>query len=125
VVMLLSLSTLGTATATVLRMPGFPYFMYEGKIRNQYLLRIENKRNQPVHFNVQLATDLPGITISGAENGIDVPALGQQSRPIVVIIPATSYHGTFTAEFVVSTSDFHAVKSAPFLGPDVDMNLGQ
>jgi cytochrome c oxidase accessory protein FixG len=119
VVMLLSLSTLKPATVTVTRMLGAPFYMSGGTIRNQYLFRINNKRNAPVHFTVKLKSNIPDIKASGAENGIDVAPLGEQIRPIVVVVPAASYKDSFQAEFEVTADTFSATTSAPFLGPDV------
>jgi hypothetical protein len=100
--------------------------MTAGTIRNQYLLRVDNKRNQPVHFNVRLLTEKPGVTASGLQAGIDVPALGQELRPVVVVMPAAGYSEPFAAVFSVSSDDGLIInKSAPFLGPDVNLSLGQ
>jgi len=117
-VMSFSLSTVRPATVTVLRMPGFPYFILDGNVRNQFMLRVQNKQNKPVHFDVKLVTELPGIVAGGMEGGIDVPALGQQTRSIVVTIPRGNYKESFPARFSVSAPGVEITKSAPFLGPD-------
>ena len=123
-VMSLSLSTFRTATVTVLRIQGFPYFMMGGTIRNQFTLRVQNKRNQPMHFEVRLANELQGIRLSGVEGGIDVPALGQESRSVVVELSESSYKGPFAVQLTVTGGEFTTTKSVPFLGPDVNLNLG-
>ena len=125
VVMSISLSTLRPATVTVLRMPGFPYFVMGGVIRNQYTLRVQNKLNKPVRFKIRLITDKPGINISGIQEGIEVPALGQQTQSIVVMLPEASYQEPFSAQFEVVSESFAVTKAAPFLGPDVNLSLGQ
>lgn len=120
IVMSISLSTLRPANATLLRMTGAPYYIAEGKVRNQFLLRLENKRNKPVHFEVRLKTSLPGIFATGVEGGVDVPPLGQDVRPVVVVLPLAHYKKPFSAEFVVTTPDnFHQTTTVPFLGPDM------
>lgn len=119
-VMSLSLSTVRPATVTVLRMPGFPYFVIDGSVRNQFMLRVQNKQNKPVHFEVRLDTEQPGIAATGVEGGIDVPALGQQTRSVVVTIPQANFKESFGARFTVSAPGFEITKSAPFLGPDAE-----
>ena len=124
-VMTASLTTLRPATVTVVRMPGFPFFVINGSIRNQYNLRIQNKRNKPMHYDVRLITKRAGISVSGLDTGINVPPLGQETRPVVVLLPQNAYTGPFNADFTVTSEDFAVTKSAPFLGPDVDLSLGQ
>ena len=119
-----SLSTFRFATVTVLRIQGFPYFVMGGTIRNQFTLRLQNKQNKPAHFDVRLANELPGIRISGVEGGLDVPALGQQSRSVVVELGEEHYKGPFPVKLRVSGDGFSTIKSVPFLGPDVNLNLG-
>ncbi len=116
--MLVSLSSLKPATVSLLRMSGAPYYTSDGTVRNQYLVRIENKRNQPAHFTVKLLTQQPGIALSGAESGIEVSALGQQLRPMVVTVRENEYRGAFDAEFEISAGSLSIRRTVRFLGPD-------
>jgi cytochrome c oxidase accessory protein FixG len=117
-VMAVSVSTLKPATVSLLRMPGAPYYTSGGTVRNQYLVRIDNKRNRPVQFTVKLLTQQPGIVLSGAEETVEVPAHGHQLRPIVVTVPEAEYRGAFDAEFETATDSLSIRRTVRFLGPD-------
>lgn len=114
-----ALSTLRPAAVTLLRLPGAPYYMSDGKVRNQFMLRIQNKRNREARYRLRLLNQIPGITAPGTEDGLTVPALGTQERPIVVVVPQTSYKGPFEAEVELSGDGFSITKSATFIGPDM------
>ncbi len=118
-VMAVALTGLKPATVTLLRMPGAPYYQASGVVRNQFLLRIDNKRNKAVRFTVALRNAQPGIALSGAEAGVEVGPHGQQMRPVVVTIPEGAYRGGFPVELEITADDGLAIrKEAPFLGPD-------
>jgi cytochrome c oxidase accessory protein FixG len=121
VVMSFSLSTLRPATVSLLRMVGAPYYLdkEEGIIRNQFIVRIWNKRNEPKTFGVKLENPQPGMKIEGTESGVNVGPLGEEMQVVVVTIPHADYKGQLPLKFNVSTTDgkFTVQKSLPFLGP--------
>jgi cytochrome c oxidase accessory protein FixG len=119
VAMTLSLSTLRPATITVTRMPGVSYILTEAGVRNQYLVRVQNKRNQPQHFNLSVATSLP-VQVSEIEGGVDVPAHGEQLTPLIVVLPRAEFHGPFKFEVVADIPGRGVIfrKAVPFIGPD-------
>ena len=51
--------------AEVSRMRGAPFYVDPGAVRNHYKIRIQNKRNQPVTFQITLENAPPGFTLSG------------------------------------------------------------
>jgi len=117
-VMTLSISTLKPAAVTVQRMAGAPYYRSDGRVRNQYLVRIENKRNEPTRFRVRLVNGQPGLELSGAEKELEVAPLGQLVRPLVVALPEQDYHGSFKVELEFKADTFSISRVIPFLGPD-------
>ncbi len=117
-VMTVSFSTLKPAAVTVQRMAGAPYYRSEGRVRNQYLVRIENKKNELTRFKVRLRNAQPGVELSGAEKELEVAPLGQLVRPIVVALPEQNYRGSFKVELEFSADTFSVTRTVPFLGPD-------
>lgn len=117
-VMTLAFSTLKPAAVTVQRMAGAPYYRSEGRVRNQYLVRIENKKNEPARFTVRLRNEQPGVELTGAEKELEVAPLGQLIRPIVVTMPESNYKGSFKAELEFKGDTFSITRTVPFLGPD-------
>ena len=119
--MTVSLSTLRPATVSLLRMVGAPFYLDtdSGEIRNQFTIRIWNKRNAAETFTVELAGAPAGATLSGAEGGVNVGPLGEEMRVVVVTLPHAAYKGQFPLTFKITGTDgkFTVQKSLPFLGP--------
>jgi cytochrome c oxidase accessory protein FixG len=120
-VMLLSLSTLRPATVSLLRMMGAPYYLdgNTSTIRNQFLVRIWNKRNETQVFRIEIENPPQGLVMSGVEEGVKVGPLGEELRAIIVTLPHDSYRGGFPLNLKVTTADgkLAIAKSIPFLGP--------
>lgn len=119
IVMTISLSTLRPATITVTRMPGVSYVLADGMVRNQYLVRVQNKRNQPQHFNLHVVAPVP-VTVSELASGVEVPALGEELTPLVVMQPQAAFQGAFKIEVSADVTGRGVVfrKLVPFIGPD-------
>ncbi len=119
-VMTLSLSTLRPATVSLLRMQGSPYFLdASGQIRNQFLVRVLNKRNRAESYRLELVNAPATIRTTGLDEPIAVTALGEQMRPIVVTFPRAEFHEEFPVRIRVLDSAGKSVaeKKIPFLGP--------
>jgi cytochrome c oxidase accessory protein FixG len=102
------------------RMIGAPYYVDGTTVRNQFLVRIVNKRNAPMDL-VLTAKDLPpDAQVHGIESKVHMKPLGEEIRPIIVAQPRSSFTGGYT--FVVQASDedetFHIARSMEFLGPE-------
>lgn len=117
---LIGLSTLRPTTINVTRMPGVSYVLDGSNVRNQYLVRILNKRNQPQHFQLSVIGHPPGLVTSGVEGGVDVAALGEQIVPLVVVVPRAEFKGDFKIEVRADVPGRGTVfrKAVPFIGPD-------
>lgn len=115
------ISTLSPITVSCTRVPGIPYVLHGDSVRNEFFVRILNKRNQPQRFTVTLTGTAPGLTWSGVEQGIEVPALGEQMRPIVVTVPRAEIRGSFPLEVTVTAPNGRDVvkKKVTFVGPGV------
>ncbi len=118
-VMSFSISTFKPATISLLRMSGAPYFLADGNVRNQFLLRIINKQNRPEVFQIRISGDTPELKSSGTEELVQTAALGEQMRPLVVMIPREKFHGFASVKVQIVSADgkFNAEQTLPFLGP--------
>lgn len=120
-VLTLFVSGLHSADAEVSRLVGQPFYANEEGVRNQFELRMVNKRNEEVTFTVQ-AIDAPkGLKLNGVETAITVPAQGEITRPFFAIIPAADYSGRFPlkVEITVQPGDIQIENEISFLGPSV------
>ncbi len=85
----------------------------------QFLLRVLNKRNSAQHFEVWLSSEAPHLAWSGCERGIDIGPLGEEQRPIVVVVPSEEARGSFPLKVHIKSVEHggEMVKSVPFVGP--------
>lgn len=116
-----ALTTVKPATLGVTRITGTPYVVSAEAVRNQFLVRLVNKRNAPARFVVSLDRAPVGLVQSGLLEPVELPALGEVVRPLVLQQPRSSYVGPFV--FAVQVRDaaggFRLSREVEFLGPDV------
>jgi cytochrome c oxidase accessory protein FixG len=111
-------STLKPAAVGLTRVTGIPYTIEGGMIRNQFLVRVLNKRNTPITFQIEIAGGPQSLHWTGAEGGVPVPALGQEMRTIVLTLPRADLKGEPPIRFRITSSDGTVIeKPATFLGP--------
>ncbi len=120
-VALRAFSTVRPATLSVIRITGAPYIVSPYEIRDQYLVRIVNKRNEPVRFQLTLANPPAGVTQTGLRGPVEVPALGEIVQPLVLQQARAAYTGPFllTVEVRDAAHTFLLTRDIEFLGPDV------
>jgi polyferredoxin len=115
-----ALTTVKPANFGITRMIGSPYVVDATSVRNQFLVRIVNKRHEAATFMVQLTGGKPGITSSGFETAVDVPALEEIVQPLILQQSRATYTGPFKLEVSVrdTSGKFQLVRAIEFLGPD-------
>ncbi len=118
-VMSFSMSSFKSTTTSITRMPGAPYFIEDSEVRNQFLVRIINKRNASETFRVQVSGAPTGFKSSGAGDDVKIAALDEQIRPLVVTVPRNEFHTPLLLKVRIVSTDgnFTDEKSLPFLGP--------
>ncbi len=101
-------------------MVGAPYIIDGDYIRNQFLVRLVNKRNTPTRFVMDLEDEPDHLRQSGFSGAIEVPALGEVAAPLIIQQPRHDYQGPF--HFTVRVQDekhsFHLERKVDFLGPE-------
>lgn len=116
----LSAMQLSSAHMNVTRMTGMPYYVTDKVVRNQYMIRVINKTNEPRTF--QLSAEAPGqiFTMEGNEGGIRIPPMGEEVRPAVISVQRADYTGRFPVKFTLYTPEGATIltREAEFLGPD-------
>jgi polyferredoxin len=108
------------AYASVTRMTGAPYVVDAGSVRNQFLVRIVNKRNRPARFTVRLDHAPEHLRRVGFDAPVEVAALAELVQPLVLVQSRAEYTGPF--EFEVHVEDvaqsFAIERDVEFVGPD-------
>ncbi|GEP43375.1 cytochrome c oxidase accessory protein CcoG [Brevifollis gellanilyticus] len=112
--------------ANVLRMQGSPYYVNAGVLRNQFLVRLINKRNEARTFTLAMEGDLPaGLAAAGADAPITISALGEELKPLMITLPQTGFTKPFMISLrVTDTADAKSYVTKPFeyTGPDPRLN---
>ncbi|HSI64542.1 MAG TPA: cytochrome c oxidase accessory protein CcoG [Candidatus Saccharimonadia bacterium] len=105
------------------RIPGQPFFVTEGSVRNQFTVRIINKRHETASFRVTLdPVNAPaGMQMLGAESDVEVPALGEVEKTVILTMPQQNYEGGQPVRILVQNinGDASVSQDMEFLGPDL------
>jgi cytochrome c oxidase accessory protein FixG len=115
-----ALSTVKPASAGVTRMTGAPYIVDDATVRNQFLVRIVNKRNTAAKFNVTVENAPAGLRHLGFDTTVQVDALAELVQPLVLQVPRASYTGPFHFDVRVTDAEktFSIMRQVEFVGPD-------
>jgi cytochrome c oxidase accessory protein FixG len=105
------------------RIPGQPFFVSEGKVRNQFTIRIINKQHLPAQFRVELdATGAPeGMHLLGAESAVEVPSLDEVEKTVILTMPQKLYQGSQRVRIIIREvgDGVELSQEVEFLGPDL------
>ena len=106
--------------AEISRMRGPSFYADPSTIRNHYQLRLVNKRNQPVRFTVTVENTPSGMTLSGATEPINLPPLGEATRPVILLQQRAAYTGSTDITLLIHAEPGNAKvrQTVRFLGPN-------
>ncbi len=115
-----ALSTVKPASFGVTRMTGAPYIVDDLSVRNQFLVRIVNKRNEPARFTLQLDQVPESLRQAGFDTTVEVGPLGELVQPLVLQQSRENYEGLFHFVVRIDSADggFHLQREVEFLGPE-------
>lgn len=118
-VMSFSLAGFQLATASMQRMPGPPYYLENGQVRNQFHLRLINKQNKIVTFKIRLSNTDHGVHLLGNEQKLSLAPLSEQFTPVVVVGPPSTSSDRILLSFDITATNGSVTlrKSVPFLRP--------
>ncbi|MGJ8638478.1 MAG: cytochrome c oxidase accessory protein CcoG [Opitutaceae bacterium] len=117
----LSAMQLRSANMNVVRMSGAPYFLTDTGVRNQYMVRVINKTNETKTYRITSVSEGQTFTMEGNEEGITVPPMGEEVRPVIISINKNDYTGQFPITISLITPDGEkeiVQREAEFLGPN-------
>lgn len=118
----LSALQLSPLRASVVRMVGAPFYNAGGTVRNQFLVRVINKRNSPAECRLELTGDLPGqLSVTGLAETLHLPPLGEEQKTLVLSLPESAFTGSFQLQVKVTDitrGDAATTRTMEFLGPD-------
>ncbi len=105
---------------TYSRMAGPPFYIDGAAVRNNYQLRLANKRNQSATIEFNLTEAPEGYELSGAGQIIELPAHGDVTRPAVIMVPYEFYKGPceVTVEVIGQPGDVKITQTIRFVGPN-------
>ena len=104
----------------VYRMTGAAYFVGRDDVRNQFMVRLVNKRPVPATFTLT-TTGVPAtVQQTGFTDPVTVPALGEQVSPLVLTVDRRNYFGSFHFTVRVEDADrtYELSRAVEYMGPD-------
>ena len=120
VVATLAFLTVKPASFLVYRTGGAAYFVTPDEVRDQFLVRLVNKRPEPATFTVS-TTGLPaGIRQAGFATPVTLAPLAELVAPLVLVSDRKDYHGPckFTVQVEDAARTFTLAREVEFMGPD-------
>ena len=115
-----ALSTVKPANFGVTRMTGAPYIVDAMNVRNQFLVRIVNKRGEPARFTLRVRGEPAGTQRVGFDTAVVVPEMGELVQPLILQQPRASYIGPFAFDVLIEDAGgkFQLARQVEFLGPE-------
>ena len=122
-VSLWALSTIQPGSLGLTRMLGQPYYVDAAYVRNQFMARLINKRNEPVWFNLTLVQSPAGALASGFDQKIEIGPLGEELHPLIVQIPRNVYTGNarLRIHLTDASGECDLTKEIEFIGPSAKL----
>ena len=103
-------------------MVGAPFYVADGTLRNQFLVRVINKRNSPASYQLKLVGSLPPqLSITGLTETLTLGPLGEEQKTLVLSLPEASFTQPFKLQVQVTDTtrgDTVTTRVMEFLGPD-------
>ena len=114
-------STVKPTNFLVYRMSGAAYFVGADEVRNQFMVRLVNKRITPAEFFVGTEGLPAGVRQTGFAAPVRLGPMAESVSPLVVLMERKDYHGPFKFTVKVSSPDnqFVLTREVEFMGPDV------
>jgi cytochrome c oxidase accessory protein FixG len=113
-------TTVKPANFLVFRTGGASYFAGPDGVRNQFMVRLVNKRTVPATFVVSTEGLPAGLHQHGFEAPVTLAPMAESVSPLVLVATRHDYHGPF--KFTVRVRDaadtFTLAREVEFMGPD-------
>ncbi|MFZ4599111.1 MAG: cytochrome c oxidase accessory protein CcoG [Terrimicrobiaceae bacterium] len=105
---------------SVLRMQGAPYFRDATTIRNNFLLRLANKRATPHTYTVSVHSGVESLEVAdGNDRTVSLEGGEEVQEPLILSLPDADFRGQFEVEVFIKgeSGAVETARSVPFLGP--------
>ena len=113
-------STVKPVNFLVYRTGGAAYFVGPDEVRDQFMVRLVNKRAVPATFTVSTEGLPAGLRQSGFDAPVTLAPMAETVSPLVLVAGRHDYHGPF--KFTVRVRDaartFTLAREVEFMGPD-------
>lgn len=113
-------STVKPISFLVYRMSGAAYFVGPNEVRDQFMVRLVNKRTSPTILTVTTDGLPAGVRQTGFGTPVTLAPLAESVSPLVLLIERKNYHGPF--KFNVKVTDavgqLTLEREVEFMGPD-------
>lgn len=115
-----AISTIKPANLGITRMQGAPYVIDADSVRNQYLVRVVNKRSEAARYTLTLKDTPSQLAQVGIDGTIEVPAMEEVVKPLILVLPRKDYIGPFHFTVLLHLSDGGSTleRAVDFVGPD-------
>lgn len=119
-VMTFAFTKINSAYMMVTRMIGAPYYQTEMNVRNQYNVRIINKKNESQSFTIRIESETENVEMIGLEDEVIVQSMAEVVVPLVVVADLKTFKKSFKFNLIIEESEgsFELVREIHFLGPD-------
>lgn len=113
-----AVSTIRPANLQITRLGGAPYFVDQQAVRNQFLVRLVNKRDHAQRFVLKMSD--PSVIMTGWNEPVELAPLAEEVRPLILQIPLARYTGAAHLQVSISGPDdgFQLTRTIEFVGPD-------
>lgn len=105
---------------SVLRMQGAPYIRDAETVRNNFYLRLANKRPVATTYTVEVQSSQKALRSTGATSNPHIIGPGEEiQEPLILTLPSADFEGQFEIEVQIhgENGEIEATRSIPFLGP--------
>ncbi|MCB1226098.1 MAG: cytochrome c oxidase accessory protein CcoG [Verrucomicrobiales bacterium] len=122
----IAFSRIEPVRASAVRMPGAPYYLADDVVRNQFLVRVINKRKDPVSYKLELEGELPpGLQVTGLDETLTLQGLAEDQKALVMSAPVSNFDRKFHFNVKVTELDHDGAvsrsKKMEMLGPDMKL----
>ncbi len=105
--------------ANLMRLPGAPYELVEGRVRNAFQIHLVNKRSERATLRIE-PSNVAGVEVVAPLREVVLGPLEGVTVPVFVSVPRASRRGDFGVPITVRASGGSSrVLTAPCLGPGV------
>ncbi|MEN9468608.1 MAG: hypothetical protein RL630_341 [Verrucomicrobiota bacterium] len=116
----LSTQRLKPVVVSALRMQGAPYYKEGDRLRNNFLLRIANKRSKSHTYTVSVVSPITALEVAGGNNNpVTLPPTADIQEPLILTLPLADFPGQFDVKIQIlgENGKVENERTVPFLGP--------